>query len=401
MVRVLICGGGNGAHCHAGIASSQPGVQAHVLTLYADEAKRWATNMMTHDFEIKVNSHGVETHTVRTKPALVTKDPAKAAVDVDVVVLTVPAFAHAQYLEALKPYIKPGWVLVGLPGQAGFEFQVRGIWGAEAKKVTIIAFESLPWACRIREFGLIAEVLGVKNVLLGAISKGSVDPPEDALAMVQRTMGELPVLETRGHILGMTLMGVNAYIHPCVMYAHWRNWDGKPIKGDAPLIYHGVSEESCEMLSRAGDEVLAIAKAISTKYPDVDLSNVDYITDWFRRCYSEDIQDPSTLYSCFRSNRAYNGLTHPVTMNKSDGTYVPDFKYRYLTEDIPCGLVVLRGIATIAGVPTPCIDEVLSWGQKCMGKEYLVNGELTGKDMKETRSPQAYGFLTMEDVLGK
>ena len=35
MVVLLICGGGNGAHVYSGIASSQPGCEARVLTLYA------------------------------------------------------------------------------------------------------------------------------------------------------------------------------------------------------------------------------------------------------------------------------------------------------------------------------------------------------------------------------
>ena len=45
MVCVLICGGGNGAHAAAGIVATQPGMEARVLTLYADEAERWTTAM--------------------------------------------------------------------------------------------------------------------------------------------------------------------------------------------------------------------------------------------------------------------------------------------------------------------------------------------------------------------
>ena len=35
MVKLLICGGGNGAHVYSGVASSQPGCEVRVLTLYA------------------------------------------------------------------------------------------------------------------------------------------------------------------------------------------------------------------------------------------------------------------------------------------------------------------------------------------------------------------------------
>ena len=43
-----------------------------------------------------------------------------------------------------------------------------------------------------------------------------------------------------------------------------------------------------------------------------------------------------------------------------DGKFVPNFKFRYLWEDIPFGMAVIKGIATIAGVQTPNIDKVSS-----------------------------------------
>ena len=51
------------------------------------------------------------------------------------------------------------------------------------------------------------------------------------------------------------------------------------------------------------------------------------------------------------------GLTHPTVKN-ADGKYVPNFKYRYLLEDIPFGLLVMKGVAALAGVPTPTMDKV-------------------------------------------
>eukprot|EP00527_Entomoneis_sp_CCMP2396_P008532 CAMPEP_0198152118 /NCGR_PEP_ID=MMETSP1443-20131203/58552_1 /TAXON_ID=186043 /ORGANISM="Entomoneis sp., Strain CCMP2396" /LENGTH=105 /DNA_ID=CAMNT_0043818035 /DNA_START=51 /DNA_END=366 /DNA_ORIENTATION=- len=39
----------------------------------------------------------------------------------------------------------------------------------------------------------------------------------------------------------------------------------------------------------------------------------------------------------------------------------PNFKYRYFSEDIPCGLIVTSGIVELAGVPTPHMDDVIYW----------------------------------------
>ena len=84
-----------------------------------------------------------------------------------------------------------------------------------------------------------------------------------------------------------------------------------------------------------------------------------------------------------------------------DHSFVPDFAHRYLTEDVPYGLVVIRGIAEIVQVDTPSIDKVLLWAQEKIGKEYLVGSKLQGKDVTSTRAPQRYGLITLNAILGR
>ena len=78
---------------------------------------------------------------------------------------------------------------------------------------------------------------------------------------------------------------------------------------------------------------------------------------------------------------------------------MPDFTCCFLTEDVPYGLVAIRGIGEIVGVKTPNIDKVLTWCQEKMGVEYLVNSKLQGKDVSSSRAPQRYGFNTLQSVL--
>jgi hypothetical protein len=63
------------------------------------------------------------------------------------------------------------------------------------------------------------------------------------------------------------------------------------------------------------------------------------------------------------------------------------------------GLLVTRGIAELAGVPTPNMDDVINWCQERMGKEFLVDGKFVGKDIPSTRSPQTYGFHDLDHFL--
>ena len=153
-MKLLICGGGNGAHVLAGLAATGPDTEVRVLTLFQDEAERWTNSMKKGHFTVTFNQHGKEVRRLTNKPDIVSKDP-KVAEGCELIVLVVPAFGHAEYLKAIKPYVTPGATIVGLPGRAGFEFDVWGILGDKAKDCTLMSFYSLPWACRIQEYGRI------------------------------------------------------------------------------------------------------------------------------------------------------------------------------------------------------------------------------------------------------
>ncbi|XP_078351418.1 tauropine dehydrogenase-like isoform X1 [Oculina patagonica] len=396
-IKLLICGSGNGAHAFAGIASSLKGTEVRVLSLYQDEAERWSAAMQKNDLEVTLHRKGKEPSSIKSKPALVTKNPEDAMRDVDIVVFVLPAFAHQVFLDTLKPYIKPGTIIVALPGEPGIDFQIRHVLGETGRQCTIMNFESLPWACRTTSFGVKCEVLGTKETLQGAMKKGDgVAPKKDPVSTLQYLLGPLPKLVVSGHLLGVQLMSVNAYLHTSIVYGQWAGWDGNPVD-EAPLFYHGVSKSTAELTSSVSDEVLNIAKVIEEK-SGADMSGVVHLYQWYMRCYPEDISDKTNFYTAVRSNAAYEGLKHPVKPTE-DGKFMPNFAYRYMTEDIPYGLVVIRGIAEIVGVETPNIDKVLTWCQEKMGKEYLVNSKLQGKDVSSSRAPQRYGFTTLESIL--
>ena len=95
-LKVLICGGGNGAHVYAGLASSRANTEVSVFTLFADEAQRWNTLLeQGGDFKVTVSQGGNVTD-YTSKPKLITKVPDTVAADADIIILSVPAFAHGK-----------------------------------------------------------------------------------------------------------------------------------------------------------------------------------------------------------------------------------------------------------------------------------------------------------------
>ncbi len=334
-----------------------------------------------------------------SNPSMVTDDPHEAARGCDIVIFVLPAFLHADYLSALAPALEDGCVIVGLPGQPGFEFEVRRSLGGAGRSFTVLNFDSLPWICRLSDVGREVTIHGTKERLVGAVqgdlARARLSDPVSAL---QTLFGDAPRLIVSGHVLGITLRSPNASNHPPMMYSRWKDWDGAAVDAP-PLFYQGIDAAGADLLGRISEELVATADHIMTACPDADLSQVIPQYQWEIDYYGANISDASNLMMALRTNAGYEGITHPV-IQAPDGGYRPDFHHRFLTEDVPFGLVVMRGVAALAGVPTPHMDEVITWSQERMSRQYLRRGQLQGRDLQSSRCPQRYGISDIDELLG-
>lgn len=168
----MICGGGVGAQVFSGIAFSQKDTDVRVLSLKEDDAKRWKTALQQKQLEVIFRCKGEETFPIVSKPALVTKTTKDVMGDAEMVVFMMQPSCLKYYLEALATHVKPGTIIVGLPGNSEFHFQVRHALGSKAQQCTTMNFESLPWTCCTTEFGVKCEVTRIIDTLPGNIKVG-------------------------------------------------------------------------------------------------------------------------------------------------------------------------------------------------------------------------------------
>jgi ketopantoate reductase len=126
-LRVLICGSGAGGHVLAGLLSAQGDVDTRVFTMNSAKVARWRSIATRERLVVVERDAAAERTVAESNAALVTDDPGEAARGCDLAFFVLPAFLHARYLAALAPFLEDGCVLVGLPGQPGFEFDVREI----------------------------------------------------------------------------------------------------------------------------------------------------------------------------------------------------------------------------------------------------------------------------------
>ena len=163
----------------SGIAFSQKDTDVRVFCLNKDDAKGWKTAVTQKQLEVIFRCEGEETSRIGSKPALVTKKTEDVMGDAEIVVFMMQPSCLKYYLEALATHVKPGTIIVGLPGNSEFHFQVCHALGRKAQQCTTMNFESLPWTCRTTEFGVKCEVTRIIDTLPGDIKVGLVSLNEN------------------------------------------------------------------------------------------------------------------------------------------------------------------------------------------------------------------------------
>jgi hypothetical protein len=387
-MHITICGGGNAAHTLAGLLSSWQELSVRIFLPFGDEAEKWQEGLLQNG-GITVNT---PQKTFLGRPSAICRDPGAAIADSQLVLLALPAFAHEPILKQIAPHIPPGAWVGALPARGGLDLCFSNILKERLSDITIFGFQTLPWACRIQQYGKQVTILGAKEQV------DLTARPAHQAPVISAKLQELLGIKINpiASFLSLMLADTGQLIHPGIMYGLFHDWDGKPYDKHR-LFYQGVDDGIAAVLQQMSDEIQMLRVTLQKSYPGLDLSAVRPLSEWLKRSYQTTIADDSTLQSRFATNLSYAGLLAP--MHKVENGFVPDFQARYLSEDVPYNLLVTRGVAELAGVNTPVIDQVIYWAQNCLGKEYLVNGKLSGKDITATRTPQRFGFEKIDHLM--
>jgi hypothetical protein len=389
---ITICGGGNAAHAIIPIIRNNFSGKINLFLPYGNEAAQFKKLIEEKRFITAT----IGDKKIYGRPDKVSKLAKDVCREADLILMPLPAFAHEQTLLQIVPFLKEEAIIGAIPARSGFEYAALKILkDSKKEKAIIFGMQTLPWACRIKEYAASVNILGKKGSVGMAAFPHKIIPE---LATFLSRVLDLKI-EPLPNMLTLTLANVGQIIHPGIMYGLFKGKEElKYRKEEIPLFYQGVTKEISETLKVMSDEILVLTKEIKNIDKSINLNHVLGLKDWLIYSYKESIEDKSTLQSCFVTNSAYQGLRAP--MKKIDNDYfLPDFQARYLTEDVPYGLVVTKAIAQLAKVDMPIIDEVILTVSKWIGKEYIKRGYLEGKDIKDTRIPQNYGIDNLENII--
>jgi hypothetical protein len=400
---VCVCGAGNAAHVFIPYFA-QSGYAVNVYADFADEAERLQKGVdendgiLVHD---RCDPNNIKEY--KAKPKVISKNAADSVPQADFIIVALPSFAIKNVLTGIKPHLKKGAIVYIMPGQGGPDFVAKEVLGDDFKsgKVTMAGIIPMPLNCRITDWGKRVELAALKfSYDLAAIPANNASIAADGLR------GLLPgkTVNVIGNYVGIALHASNPNLHPGRLYGLWGPnsqlglyTQGKVYK-ENPLFYETWDDNSSAWCQKISDERRKVWEAICKKVPGTGSpEQVPDLRAYLAAIYGPQIKDNSTITGCTSTNDGFKGFRCP--MQEVEGGFAPNFENRYFTEDFPEGFAMYKGIADLAGVETPVIDEIFYFFQKFMGKEYIKNGKLCGADVPKTKSPQAFGVKTLEALL--
>ena len=300
----------------------------------------------------------------------------RSAVDgADVVIVVTGGNAQATVARSLAPLLRDGQLILLIQGNTGGSLVVRRALdeaGCRAD-VTVAEMDNYPYSCRRLAPTRIRPIVTKRWLQIAAF-------PGNRIAAVHRRLGPLfPQAVTAPNILYTGFTNANAMLHVANCVANAARIES----GDTYKFYaEGVTPAVARLYQAINRERVAVAAALGAAVPTLE--------DWFDRVYG--VREASLVETCQR-----------LTFNR-DGPYQAtgtpsSLDHKFITEDVPTGLIPMSALGTAAGVPTPAIDALVGVVQTMTGYDFageartLAHMGLSGMSPTDIRRVMEEGFV--------
>lgn len=348
---VSVLGAGNGGKAMAADLS----LRGHPVRLY----DRYPSAVADVQERGTIYLHGSE-RSGSAEVQLATCDLSAAVTGADVLVIVVPAVAHEYLIEQLLPLLADGQTVLFTPGYLGSALLRLRLQQVRPRlKVLVGETGSLPYACRLigpAEVGL----RGIKRVLdVAAV------PATDTAELVKRLKPLFPVLVPVQNVLEAALNNPNPISHVPTSLLNFGRLD-QPRTTDWHDFEEWVTPKIHRFQARLDQERLAVLAGF--KLTGLDMEH------WGERAYGGRPKDQ----------------LHTTGEIPANALAVPE---RYITEDVPMGLVPLEAFGRVCAVATPITSVLISLANALYDRDFRAEGRHLGV--------LGWDGLTAEQILGQ
>ena len=276
---------------------------------------------------------------------MVTSNWEKAIKRSMLILIVVPADGHEEIIYRIAPFLKNGQSILLNPGRTWGAISAYNIIKQTNPSVNVHVGETqtLLFTCR-REGADSVKILKIKDKVDYCFY------PEAKNITVKDMLEKLfPQMQPVYDIRLTSLNNIGAVVHPATAVLN----AGAIGRGHEFLFYRqGITEEIVRIVEKIDAERCAVMEHIGMP--------VYTFLDWVQDTYNV---KASTFLEAFQKIESYATINSPESVDN-----------RYLTEDIPTGLVPLASLGAYFGIPMPNINSIIQIGSSLLGKDFLRIG---------------------------
>lgn len=278
-------------------------------------------------------------------------DIGHATKDAELIYVVGPSYAHLPMAEAYKKVMQPGQTVIVCPGTNGGALVFKKALGVNFTDdaITVAETSTLPYACRIQAPGEVHTYLKLKDGLfIASLPASKNQEVYESFASVY------PGSRLYENVFQTILQNGNNVIHPAISLLNVGR-----IESPRDFLFYeeGVTPAGGRLMKAVDEERMAIAGAMGLQI----------------------ISEPET-----------GMIQGYMTENNYDTAYsqAPGFKgivaqtqidYRYFTEDVGFGLVLLTDLAKVVGVETPVMNAIIQIVSVLLERDFKAEAQRTLK----------------------
>lgn len=280
---------------------------------------------------------------------VVSADLAAVVPGAEVVLVPLPAFAHADVAAAAAPYLDDGQVLCFMPGNFTSPAVADRLAFAGCSP-SVVELATIPYGAR--RVGPRGVVIAVEPVLLPVgVLQGD---PAAALAVLR---GLYPPVSPVVDVLDAALLNPNLVIHPALLVT---NAGAIEHFGDFDIHGQGTGEATMRVIEAVDAERIAVRRAAGYSAPHRPA------TGFYRDEKMVEDEDFGL----------WSG-THQASVNSSLFFEGHGLDHRYLMEDAAFGLTLVSTLGNLLDVATPVSDSILVLGSTLLDRDLRESGRTT------------------------
>lgn len=332
-MKIAVIGAGNGGLAMAGHLSSL----GFSVNLYNRTAAKLSKLLATGEVQLEGAIKG-------TFPIdKITTSLAEAIMGSQIIMVTTPASAHQALARDLAPFLEPRQLIVLNPGRTGGALEFRNTLSHFGQANIIVEAQTFIYASRFLG-GNSAFIYRIKNQVRAAVLPSKLNKP-----VLQVLCRVFPQFTASPSVLHTSLDNIGAVFHPAPLMLNASRVESG---SDFDYYHEGITPAIARVMEEIDKERLAVCHALG-------ISGHSALT-WLGKSYDA---HGASLYEAIRDNTAYCGIKAPRSLN-----------HRYITEDVPTGLVPLASFGRLLGVSTPTCDALISLAKSLTGTDYWETG---------------------------